>query len=395
MNRASVHLLAVVLIVISMMGTTEAESWGNESSKWVADPVAVATGMEVGPQPNVSCDAAKSEEIVVHMRKVLSETERFSGRMIITHCGRLILDECRGLADRATGVPVSKEMLFDVGSLTKQFVAAAILHLRDQGQLTLLDRLGGYFVDLPPQTAEITLHQLMTHSSGLPLYSGRDYAIVGKADFIAWLKQTALEFPPGTAESYSNPGFTTLALIVEQVSGESFEVYLRDRLLTPLGIQDTGYRLPFGPLAINYSANGERDGTPLEHAWGPYGPYWNLFGGGGMLSTAADMAKWFEALHGGRVLSARSTAEMFTGHVPLSAQDGVRNGYGWRIIDDEHGLWVNHGGSNGATFFADVRWFEASDATMVLTLNSFDPETIRTIVRGFAAVSGKPIISAK
>jgi hypothetical protein len=80
---------------------------------------------------------------------------------------------------------------------------------------------------------------------------------------------------------------------------------------------------------------------------------------------------------------------MFTGHVALADRDGLRNGYGWRIADDERGRWINHGGSNGATFFADVRWFEESDATMVLTLNTFDLETIQTLVRAFAAVAGK------
>lgn len=250
----------------------------------------------------------------------------FSGTVLIVKNGKIVLHRGYNFADRENSKPVTKDTVFDIGSITKQFTAAAIMKLEMQGKLNTDEPLGKYLPDVPADKAAIPLRYVLTHTAGLTNFSGGDYDVAARDETVRRILNTPLLSEPGKKFAYSNAGYTLLAAIVERVSGEPYERFLRRNLFDPAGMKMTGYRLADWKktrLARGY-AEGKNQGTPLDHAWSETGPYWNLFGNGGMLSTAEDLYKWAEALKGERVLSAQAKQKLFT---PL-----LNNyAYGWVV----------------------------------------------------------------
>lgn len=238
--------------------------------------------------------AAKADSVMK-----AAEAKGFSGVVRIERNGNVILEKGYGLADRAAKIPFTKSTVVQIGSNTKDFTAVAILQLQNRGLLSVGDKLGRFFPNAPDDKKEITILQLMKHEAGFPLGFGGDFEPVSKAQLIDNAMKFKLLFPPGSRKSYSNPGYALLAAIIEQVSGKSYDEYLRDNILAPLGLTHTGFLLPQFPardLAHGYRANGEDAGTMLAKPHAADGPYWNLRGNGGMLSTVGDMHEFYQAL---------------------------------------------------------------------------------------------------
>ncbi len=145
----------------------------------------------------------------------------------------------------ARGVPLRTDSVYDLGSITKQFTAAAILTLEMQGKLAVTDLASKYLDGVPADKSAITLHHLLTHSSGLESdFSPSDYDPVGREEYVGRALQSTLLFAPGGGYEYSNAGYSLLAAIVEKVSGQPYEIYLTERVLKPAGMRETGYKLP-------------------------------------------------------------------------------------------------------------------------------------------------------
>lgn len=238
--------------------------------------------------------AAKADSVMK-----AAEAKGFSGVVRIARNGNVILEKGYGLADRAANIPFTKSTVVQIGSNTKDFTAVAILQLQNRGLLSVDDKLSRFFPNAPDDKKDITIWQLMKHEAGFPLGFGGDFEPVSKAQLIDNAMKFKLLFPPGSKKSYSNPGYALLAAIIEQVSAKSYDEYLRDNILAPLGLTHTGFLLPKFPdrdLAHGYRANGEDAGTMLAKPHATDGPYWNLRGNGGMLSTVSDMHDFYQAL---------------------------------------------------------------------------------------------------
>ena len=223
----------------------------------------------------------------------------FSGVVLVAKNGSVVFEKGYGLANRAEKIPFTPQTVVQIGSNTKDFTAVAILQLKDRGLLDLQDKLSRFFPGAPEDKKDITVWQLMTHKAGFPLGLGSDFAPMSRQMLIDSAMAFKLLFPPGTRESYSNTGYALLAAIIEKVSGKTYDEYVRDNILTPLGLKHTGFLLPgFADpdLAHGYRTNGEDAGTMLSKAHAPDGPYWNLRGNGGMLSTVGDMHAFYRAL---------------------------------------------------------------------------------------------------
>jgi CubicO group peptidase (beta-lactamase class C family) len=306
----------------------------------------------------------------------------FSGQILVARDGRIVLHQAYGLADRDSMRTNTVETVFDIGSITKQFTAAAILALAEEGRLAVTDTLGRFLPDLPAPKSGLTLHALLTHSSGLPQYSGEDYDPLTGESFRAWLDTVSVEFSPGERFQYSNPGYSALGIVVEAVSGRRYEEFLHTRLLEPAGLTGTGYRVPrreSGELAVGYSPAEGRVGSPLDRFWHPDGPSWNLRANGGILSTAVELYHWQQALVSGRVLSAKSVEQLVTGYID-APRPNRRYGYGWYVNTNEVGRrWTDHTGGNGA-FFALLRWYEEPDVVFAITSNAFDANDTRRLL---------------
>ncbi|HEY7992962.1 MAG TPA: serine hydrolase domain-containing protein [Candidatus Eremiobacteraceae bacterium] len=292
----------------------------------------------------------------------------FSGNVIVAQRGVVLLEKGYGLADRENKIPVTPETVMTVGSISKQFTAAAVLKLEMEGKLHTTDPISDYLPDVPADKRSITIHELLTHTAGFASdYGDGDYEPIGRDAFVARVLAAPLLSKPGSQFLYSNAGYGLAAAIVERVSGTSYERFLHDNLFAPAGMVETGFDIPHwkvGQVAVGYNDDG-RWGTMPEH-WRPDGPYWNQIGSGGIQSTPRDMYRWHEALSGEAILSAAEIRKFQTGYV-ASGPDS-RYAYGWGIKQTPVGLLISHNGGNG-TFFADFLRFMDTDTVVYIASN--------------------------
>ncbi len=278
-----------------------------------------------------SGDAAVAQNLSARLDSTMRVAERagFSGVVRVEGGGKLLLDKGYGLANRAAKIPFSPETVVQIGSNTKDFTAVAILQLQSAGKISLGDSIGKYLSSVPADKRPITIRQLLDHRAGLPADVGGDFDPFSRELLIDSAMHTALLFPPDVRESYSNTGYSVLAAIIEQVTGKSYDVYIRDAILSPLGLRRTGFLLPgFAPqeLAHGYLAKGTDNGTMLAKPHASDGPYWNLRGNGGMLSTTGDMHAFYRAVfEGNSLLTAAARGGRFPPDAPigLAGSDGV------------------------------------------------------------------------
>jgi CubicO group peptidase (beta-lactamase class C family) len=292
----------------------------------------------------------------------------FSGNVIVVQQGNVLLEKGYGLADRENKIPVTPNTVMTIGSISKQFTAAAVLKLEMQGKLQTTDSISRYLPNVPADKRNITIHELLTHTAGLaPDYGPSDYEPIERDPYVARVMAAPLESPPGTRFSYSNAGYALAAAIVERVSGTSYERFLHDNLFAPAGMSQTGFHIPqwqAGQVAVGYNGD-ERWGTMPDH-WAPAGPYWNQIGSGGIQSTPHDMYLWTVALSGDSILSAAERKKFQTGYV--SDGPDAQYAYGWGIRQTPIGLLISHNGGNG-TFFADFLRFIDRDTVIYIASN--------------------------
>jgi CubicO group peptidase (beta-lactamase class C family) len=343
-----------------------------------------------GPEP---------EGTVESVRAYLDTLEHagFSGTVLVEFQGTLVISQGYGYSDLLERRKNSPHTVFDIGSVTKQFTAAAILKLETEGRLSTEDKLGRYFENVPPDKAGITIHHLLRHSSGLKSNIGRDYDSITVAAFVDSVLKSQLRFPCGTTFSYSNIGYSLLGIIVEKVSGMSYEAYLYRSLWQPAGMEYTGYRRPnFDAklIATGYHYDDEVWGKPTEKRWDVNGPFWHLKGNGGILSTTEDLLKWDRALATDRILSDSAKAKMYH---PTLGEDDDRNsyyGYGWDVHKTRRNTMLYwHNGSNGI-FFADFYRFVDEGATVIVLANKSNgiEDAGREIARAFLDSSYRPVV---
>ena len=242
------------------------------------------------------------------------------------------------------------DTVYDIGSVSKQFTAAAVIKLQMQGRLRVTDSLDRFFDGVPVDKRGINVRQLLTHTAGLADALGDDYDPLTRRAMITEALASELSSRPGARYRYSNLGYSLLAAIIEKVSGLGYEDYLAQELFTPAGMTQTGYVLPdWDPrdVAAEYDAKDRPQGRPYDHPWAANGPYWNLRGNGGLLSTAHDMGRWLLALEGERVLDERAKEELFRPRVLEEPGGGTRYAYGWVVAETPLGTVNWHNGGNG------------------------------------------------
>ena len=308
------------------------------------------------------------KELDRYMRRL--EGLGHTGAAIVARGGEVLLRKGYGLADPESGRPVTPDTVFTVGSITKQFTGAAVLRLEEAGKLRLDAPITTWFAEVPADKRGITLHQLLTHTAGFPGAIGDDFTSPGRDAFLRMALETPLLFEPGARYEYSNVGFSLAAIVVEEVSGKSYEEFLRTELFLPAGMQHTGYRLPrYRPeeMAVGYR-EGERWGSFLERESFVSGPSWHLKGNGGIQSTVGDMLRWHEALEGESILSAEAKEKYYARHVDEGFGDSWY-GYGWALMVTPRGTrLVTHNGGN-MIFSADFRRY-VDEGVVVFTTSA-------------------------
>jgi len=219
----------------------------------------------------------------------------FSGAILIAIDGEIVLHKGYGMADREEGIPNTADTAFWIGSINKMFTRAAIYKLEDEGLLNFDDSIGQYLDDVPEDKADITIQQLLDHTAGFPhaLSAPTPMSLMTFDEVLDKIMEMRLVAEPGSTYLYSNVGFTLLAVLVQTISGQTYQDYLRENFLIPASMTDTGFE------GDNYEgkpiAHGENSvlGYSTPDTWGES---WVRVGAGTMISTVGDLYKWHLAL---------------------------------------------------------------------------------------------------
>ncbi|HYH01174.1 MAG TPA: serine hydrolase [Terriglobales bacterium] len=330
--------------------------------------------------PAFAQNTARMDEIA----KYYFETKQFMGSALVARGGDVVFDKSYGYANLEWQTPFAPDTKFRLGSITKQFTAVSILLLQERGQLNVNDPIKKYLPDAPAAWDGVTLHHLLTHTSGIPNFTdGPEYALLKfsattpeKTMKVFWDKP--LEFQPGERYKYCNSGYILLGYVVEKVSGKAYADFLQENIFKPLGMAETGYDSNTAILphrAIGYVPTN----TGLAIA-----EYVNMtvpFAAGGLYSTTRDLVKWEEGLFGGKVISAASLKQMTT---------PFKGGYGYGVWIHDGGSEVSHGGGIEG-FNTDLRYFPQEKLTVVVLSNLNGPahevgEYVAKVARGKAVV---------
>jgi CubicO group peptidase (beta-lactamase class C family) len=315
----------------------------------------------------------------------LLQTRAFSGSVLVSRHGRVLLARGYGFADLASHLPNTVNTEFRIGSISKQFAAVAILSLQEAGKLSIHDKVCRYFQPCPKAWAPITLQELLTHTSGFPT----DATIPGitadltkpisTAQGIGLIKRIPLDRAPGTGYEYSNYNFDLLGYIIEQITHEPYATYLRQQILNPLLLQQTGYDTNHPDLRIHATGYA---------TWGQPAPYIDLswvYAAGALYSNVVDLWHWDQALQSDVLLSGATTTDMLAAHASMCAPhtaacegfDSLAYGYGIvrATLAGHQTIWHN-GEING---FTSMNMFFPNDGITIIVLSNLQVANATTI----------------
>jgi CubicO group peptidase (beta-lactamase class C family) len=315
------------------------------------------------------------------------EIADFSGALVALRGDTRVIDSYSGLANQQAGEPCGPGTRFQLASVSKQFTAAAILLLVEQAVLAVTDPIGRWIDPTPPPWTAITVHHLLTHTSGLGHWP--EYPAVNldggmePEQVVTAFASRPLLFPPGTSWRYSSPGYVLLANIIERASGVAYATFLTERLLRPAKLDDTFVGNAHGRPRV---ARGYRDGQPVDS--------FDLdvvgIGAGDVSSTAIDLAHWIRALGSGQVLKEASRGSMFARQAAVGAArtssfvSDIHYGYGLFIGRTQGRRIIVHTGDNDG-FKALSLWLPENDLAVAILSNEestdLEPVAARVLAR--------------
>lgn len=290
-----------------------------------------------------------------------------------------------GLADVENDVPVTPASVFRIGSVTKQFTAAAIMQLVEKGRLSLDDTVGALLPSMPAAWRKVTLRQLLNHTSGIPSYTdiGPKWQKRWREDMLpdsllAFTVADTLNFAPGAKWRYNNTGYVLLGMILDKATGQAYPRYLQTQFFAPLGLPSTMYCYT-QPLIKHRALGYQRQGKQLVNA--EYLSMTQPYSAGALCSTAGDLVKWNDALQKGRIVSAGSLKQMTS---PFGAAAKSRYGFGLATDSLSGHIRISHsGGIHG--FQSNLAWYPMESLTVVVLANS-SPAPVDLIAGNLARI---------
>ena len=323
------------------------------------------TSVTITPSPTLEPEGPATK--IDNLLSLHTERETFTGSVLAAQKGEILLSQGYGWADRNTQIPNTPQTRYRLGSITKQFTAAAILLLQTRGQLHVEEPICDYISECPGSWQDITLHHLLTHTSRIPdLTNFPDFKTFKATpttpeQTIVRFRDNPLEFQPGEKWNYSNSGYVLLGYIIEQVSGQSYEMFLQQNIFDPLQMNNTGYDHNSGGLATGY--------TGVDSHWDAPEPIDMTlpYAAGGLYSTVEDLYRWDQALYTEQLVSQESLDLMFTSHAK-TAFTGLSYGYGWFVGRMNNHHTVSHGGGIDG-FVTEIRRYIEDDVTIIILSN--------------------------
>jgi CubicO group peptidase (beta-lactamase class C family) len=355
-----------------------------------ASSIAVLAVFAQAPQPGKSPSARSSSAPDKVDAFVLGELHRqkIPGLSIaVMRDGKIIKSKGYGLANIELHVPATPQTIYESGSMGKQFAATAVMMLVEEGKLSLDDKIKKYFTDAPATWDDITVRNLLSHTSGIKNYTTKamdyrkDYT---EDDLVKMAESLPLDFPPGTDWNYSNTGYVLLGILIHKVTGEFYGDFLQQRIFRPLGMT-TMRIISERDIVPNRAAGYDLvKGEWKNQEW--VSPSLNTTADGSLYFTVLDLAKWDAALYTEKLLKRADLDQMWT---IAKLNDGKPNkgnyGFGWEINKMNGHRLIEHGGAWQGFTTMICRYVDDHLSVVVLTnLDSAhsDPEIIAHGVAG-------------
>lgn len=344
-------------------------------------PTLTITHIPSTPIPTTA--SAVTDPLAASIDQYMKSLPEWSGTILVAQKGEVLISQGYGLADQENDVPNTSQTKFAIGSMTKAFTAMAIMMLQEKGQLTVQDLICKYISDCPAAWKPITLHHLLTHTSGIHNYNAGDLPELDNItlcqeftleEAMAILKALPQDFAPGSQFSYSNTGYYLLGSVIEKVSGDSYETFIQKNVLQVLGMSETGYdRL--STIVTNRASGYDFDQIQGHYVNAPGYDVSQRYAAGGLYSTVGDLYKWDQALYTDRLVSKETLATIFTSMVTIPDIGGY--GYGWVISQQSGHRVIWHGGDFAGFISQITRYPDDQVAIIVLTnVHNEDPYEI-------------------
>jgi CubicO group peptidase (beta-lactamase class C family) len=309
--------------------------------------------------------SAKVEEYM----QAQTKWKRFMGSILVAREGKVLISRGYGLANAEWDLPNTPQTKFRLGSITKQFTSMVIMQLQQRGRLSVTDPICMYLDPCPPSWKPVTIHHLLTHTSGIPSYTNlsgyraKMMMPTSKEEMIARFRDLPLEFRPGEAFKYDNSGYFLLGVILEKITGQSYEAAVQSQILAPLGMKDTGY--DHSATILKKRASGYTPaGEDMVNA--RYVDMAQPYAAGSLYSTVEDLLRWDQALYTEQLLSAKALETMFT---PF--KDNYAYGWGVRAASPatfNRKQMAHGGGING--FSTYIARYPDEKVTVIVLCNN-------------------------
>ena len=328
--------------------------------------------------------SVRADEVDKYVRAQLAERHIPGAAVAVVKNGKVVKMEGYGFASLEFNAPVTTETVFEIGSVSKQITAAAVMLLVEDGKINLDDKISKYLPNAPETWKNVSVRNLLTHTSGVKSYTSLGGFELSKRykvnDFIKELSPQPLDFEPGSAYKYSNSGYSLLGYIIEAASGKNYWDFLQSRIFNPLKMNLTANRDPqfiIKNRAVGYEwEDGKLVGRDYNLT--------DLFSAGAIVSTISDMAKWDIALRDETLLKNSSKAQIWK---PFTLNDGKENpyGFGWNVGEFRGQKLLSHGGQT-AGFAANISRYTDSDLDVIVLTNSGTQGLGSLIARGIAKI---------
>lgn len=326
----------------------------------------------------------RADEVDDYVKSQMRERHVPGAAIAVIKSGKIVKMQGYGLANTELNVPVTKDTVFEIGSVSKQMTAAGIMLLVQDGKINLDEKISKYLPNTPENWKDVTTRHLLTHTSGIKSYTGLSGYELSKRltrdEFIKQLSIEPLDFPTGDKYSYSNSGYSLLGYIIETVSGKSYWDFMRERIFAPLGMTKTADRDP--QFIVPNRADGYewRNNRYVGRDW----DLTDIFSAGAIVSTIEDMTKWEAAMAGDKFLKPETKNQMWTA---VKFNDGTpyNYGFGWMVALFRAHKLISHSGQT-AGFAANISRFVDDNVTVIVLTNNGEQGLGTLIARGIAKI---------
>jgi len=340
-------------------------------------------GQSLGPEDQEI--ASKLDDLM----KARAELGEFSGAILVARNGNLILENAYGLANIELNVPNDIDTKFKIGSITKQFTAILVLQMVEKGLIDLNKTIFDYLPEYPsPQGKKITIHQLLSHTSGIPNFTARPQFShsnhYSKRELMGIFASLPLDFEPGSSFTYSNSGYVVLGLILEKVSGKSYERLMHDNIFKPLNMNNTG--IDEARRILKKRASGYDD-IRTDRTNADYCDSTSCYATGDLYSTVGDLYKWDQALNTDQLLSKEYRDLMFKVEKNNYAYGWMRENFNYQGGTIKK-VAFQHGGRLPG-FTSSIHRFPEENSTIIILSNAMSSGLIVPLYKDIVAIINK------